>query len=654
MSGADELAPPVAAALFPGARPELYGPTVASLRRACPGLDVVVGATDGDIGPLAGLGATATVAPSLAAVIDRLWQDRRCHVLVVTDTAVFPAGALDRATAVLDGALHVATVSFFGNMAAFLSFPHRNHGVSHQIESLDEEAITRLLRSVGPDLAVAPVPFAAGPAVLVSAFALSAVGPVAEVPTPLRAGAALVDFSLRAREKGFVDVVDPATFCARPFDLAPVEDPWPTAAERRWLTDRHAVFPVLADDEARSTTSALAAVHGASRAKVLGLRVLVDGSCLGPKEMGTQVQTISLIQALAARPDVASVSVALATDVPRYAEPVLAHPKVRARPVTGDDVSSLGPADVGHRPFQPDRPRHASWPAAAARTVVTLQDLIAYHGGAYHQSPAAWMDAREGLRRAVSEADGVVVISHDVAGRLRAERLPVEAERVFVVGNGTDHLAGAEAAAVPAELLARGFTADRFALVLGTNYAHKNRDLAVAAVGELHRRGEPLALVMAGAAVPFGSSRARESLAAAGRGGGDGAEVFAVPDVTSEERNWLLRHASVVLYPTSAEGFGLIPYEAARFGTPTVLVPFGPLAEVVGDLPVRAADWSPAALADATEALLGDPALARAQVAAALGAGQDFTWAATAAKLVEVYRSLLAQPARGGREVAWQ
>jgi glycosyltransferase involved in cell wall biosynthesis len=640
----------VVAVLYARDQPESYAPTVASLRRACPEATILAASASGNLGPLPSMGARPAPAGSLPALVNLAWSATRSHVLAVADPAVFPAGALGPALATLERWMHVATVSFLGNLAAFLSFPHRNQGVSHQIESLDEESITRLLRSTGPDLDPAPVPFAIGSAVLLSSYALSAVGPLAE-DGPARALVSLVDFSLRARAKGFVDVVDPSTFCARPFDLAPVEDPWPSPPERGWLAARHPAFATLVDEESRSTTSALATVHRAARAKVLGLRVLVDGTCLGPKEMGTQVQTISLIRALARRPDVASVAVALATEVPRYAEAVLADPKVRARSVTGDDVSALGPVDVGHRPFQPERPLHVSWSAAAARTVVTLQDLIAYHGAGYHPSPAAWSASRDGLRRAVAEADGVVVISHDVAARVAQERLPVEAERTFVVQNGTDHLHGAEAAAVPVELLARGSAAGRFALVLGTNYSHKNRDLAVAAVAELRRRGLGLGLVMAGAAVPFGSSRAAESVAAAADRDGDG--VWSIPDVTSEERNWLLRHASVVLYPTSAEGFGLIPYEAARFGTPTVLVPFGPLAEVVGALPVAAADWSSGALADAAEALVADPALAEAQVAAALSAGADFTWDATAAKLVAVYRSLLAQPARGGREVPW-
>lgn len=627
-----------------------YVPTLASLRRAAPDLTVAVATTGGDLGPLAGPGVASIAAPSLAAAVNQVLADGPAHVVVIADSALLPPAALERARPLVGDHLHVATVSFFSNLGGPLSFPERNQGGSHQVGSLDEEAITRRLRDTGPDLGPAVVPFAAGPVVVLSAYALSAVGPLDETPG-LRPAAVLADFSLRARRKGFVDVVDPTTFCARPFDLAPVVDPWPSPEERRWLAARHPAFTVLADDETRATSSGLAAAHTTARAKVLGLRVLVDGSCLGPKEMGTQVQTISLVGALARRPDVDRVTLALGGEVPGYAATVASHPKVVVRRVPAGDVSGLGPFEVAHRPFQPDGPLHPSWAAVAARSVLTIQDLIAFHGAAYHADPASWQAHRRALRQAVAAADGVVVISADTAARLELEGLPVEGERVFLVPNGTDHLHGGEAEALPGELLARGGVAGDFALVLGTNYDHKNRDLALAAVGELRRRGRPLTLVMAGAAVPFGSSRVGEAVA--GTGPARAADVVVLPDVTSEERNWLLRHASVLLYPTSAEGFGLVPYEAARFGTPTVLVPFGPLGEVAGDLPVVAPDWSPSALAGAVAALLDDPALAAAQVGAARAAGRDFTWDATAAKLVAAYRGLLSRPPRRGREVAW-
>jgi hypothetical protein len=46
---------------------------------------------------------------------------------------------------------------------------------------------------------------------------------------------------------------------------------------------------------------------------------------------------------------------------------------------------------------------------------------------------------------------------------------------------------------------------------------------------------------------------------------------------------------------------------------------------------------------------LSDPALAHAQVRAVLAAAATYTWGATAAKLVDIYRSILSLPARSER-----
>ena len=67
-----------------------------------------------------------------------------------------------------------------------------------------------------------------------------------------------------------------------------------------------------------------------------------------------------------------------------------------------------------------------------------------------------------------------------------------------------------------------------------------------------------------------------------------------------------MAQAAVVLYPSSAEGFGFVPYEAAALGTPSTFTAFGPLAEIsqVEDVPRT---WSiDAYAADLTE-LLTDP-----------------------------------------------
>jgi glycosyltransferase involved in cell wall biosynthesis len=251
------------------------------------------------------------------------------------------------------------------------------------------------------------------------------------------------------------------------------------------------------------------------------------------------------------------------------------------------------------------------------------------------------MRYRRGISQSVKRADGVVVISHDVASDLRRERLPLVAERTFVVENGTDHLSGAESEEFPAELMARGWAARDFLVVLGANYSHKNRDLAVRVFRRLREQNPSLGLVLAGVAVAEGSSRVLEAIELRDTEG-----VVTLPDVTSEERNWLLRHAAICLYPTSNEGFGLVPFEAARFGTPTVFTRVGPRAEVLDGVPVVANSWDPDELAANCQRLLDDPQLASEQVTATLKCGSRYTWDETAAGLVRAYRELLAQPAR--------
>jgi glycosyltransferase involved in cell wall biosynthesis len=276
---------------------------------------------------------------------------------------------------------------------------------------------------------------------------------------------------------------------------------------------------------------------------------------------------------------------------------------------------------------------------------MTVHDLIAYQVPAYHRTPNDWFAYRTAMRKAAGEVDGIVVISSDVQRQLRLERLPIEDERVFTVANGVDHLTGREAETCPEELVRRGFSAAAaFLLVLGTDYAHKNRDKAIDVLRALRARGHALELVLVGAHVPYGSSRAAEASAIDPE-----LPVHVIPDVTSEERNWLLRHAAVVLYPTSAEGFGLIPHEAAAFGTPTVLVPFGPLGERFPTLPAAPRNWGTDELTAATDALLRDPSLAQAQIETLARDTELYDWSVTAAKVVDVYRALLARPARRPR-----
>ena len=636
-------------AVFVPDHAERFLPTLRSLARL--GHPVVLGSDRfSRLGPLPELAAGCIETWSAANLVNDVWRRWRAPVLAITDAVVVPEEFIGPALEIIERDARVATVSFLSNDASFLSFPHRNHAVEKPEPGHDATSVTRLLRQTTPPAPAVPVPIAAGGAVLLSAAALATLGFVADAPSGDFA-AAVADFSCRGREKGLFDVLDPTTYCARYGDQSVIPRGRDLALtgltldDNGWLHDRHPMANALVADEQARHDSSFALAYRTAQAKLLGLRVLVDGSCLGPQEMGTQVATTALIGALAEDPGVREVCVALPGPVPAYAAGVFSHGRVRGEPVADSDLARFGRCDIAHRPFQPNEGFDVRrWRAVADRVVLTIHDLISFHIGTYSGDVQAWLRYRELMRRALREVDGTVVISEDVRRHLSFEQLQPDAARTFVVPNGTEHLTGSEAARMPTQLLERHLAAEEFILCLGTDYSHKNRELAIGCFAELRRRGWLGKLVLVGPSVPWGSTRAAEAAVVLKEGLDD--HVFSLPDLPFQERNWLLRHASLVLYPTSAEGFGLIPFEAARFGTATVHVAFGPLAEFSGEQPVVAHDWSPGALADAAEMLLGDPALARHQIEATVAAGTDYTWARSARQLAAAYRAVLSMPAR--------
>jgi len=98
------------------------------------------------------------------------------------------------------------------------------------------------------------------------------------------------------------------------------------------------------------------------------------------------------------------------------------------------------------------------------------------------------------------------------------------------------------------------------------------------------------------------------------------------------------------LYPSSAEGFGFVPYEAAALGTPSTFIDFGPLAELYGvrDAPSR---WSVDEVAADLTRLLTQEDAARGRVADLQHVRTELTWERFAERLVAFFGETLSRPA---------
>lgn len=386
---------------------------------------------------------------------------------------------------------------------------------------------------------------------------------------------------------------------------------------------------------------------GLARAKVFGLDLIIDGTCLLPHSEGTQVQTVALIASLAREPRVRSVEVLTRADgLPAYASHLVEIDSVTT--VAARDLLSCtgARADIIHRPFhgrsRPARGPWGRWMAIADRSVLSILDVISLEISDYRDVDA-FAEHRRSVALGIECADIVLTISDDANREIDRLGISVPSARSRSVPLGTDHLARRpEDVDTPPRL--GGLAGTDFLLVLGTDLAHKNRDLAIAAWLELRRRGhEGLELVLAGRHVERGSSAAAERRASAAPGGSRPNDLG---QVTADERDWLLAHAAAVLYPTSAEGFGLVPFEAARLETPSVWVRFGPLAEFLPETAGVARSWAPSDLADAAQRLIADPDAAVAAVASVVEAADQLTWERAAGATVDAYFAALAMPRR--------
>ena len=240
--------------------------------------------------------------------------------------------------------------------------------------------------------------------------------------------------------------------------------------------------------------------------------------------------------------------------------------------------------------------------------VVTVHDLeVLRHPEWFPRWSGTY--GRLAVPRALRAATRVVCVSHASARAVVA--LGVPERRVRVVHNGIDAFWGEPAGPPP--------VTGPYLLAVGTREPRKN----LARVLEAHRllrwQARPERLVVVGDA-GWGdvAPPAGEGVVALGR----------VPDRTLRD---LYAHAAAVVFPSLAEGFGLVVGEALAAGARIVASDLEAHREVAGDDAVYCDPLDPASIASAVIAALAGPAPA---------ARRDLTWEAAADALVAVWREV--------------
>jgi len=278
-------------------------------------------------------------------------------------------------------------------------------------------------------------------------------------------------------------------------------------------------------------------------------------------------------------------------------------------------------------------PHYVLPPLIHCRSVVTIHDCIHLMFPQYLPSRAAYAYARAQLWAAARRSDRILTVSEASKNDL-LRWLNVPAEKITVIYNAIDdRLRVAPPDAEMARVSERYQLGGRFVLYVGNIKPHKNLERLIDAFGRLRAAGhDDLTLVIIGDQITRyqGLRRAVHQHKLHGH-------VRFLGFVPIETLAAFYRLASVFVFPSLYEGFGLPPLEAMASGTPVVTSNTSSLPEVVGDAACLVDPYDPESIYDGIVRVLTDHEYRAGLIARGLARAGLFSWEDSVRRIREIY-----------------
>lgn len=231
------------------------------------------------------------------------------------------------------------------------------------------------------------------------------------------------------------------------------------------------------------------------------------------------------------------------------------------------------------------------------------------------------------LHRALKRARAIIAVSQYTKSAILCHFPWVPSEKIHVVYEGLTNLSHLPTSA-PSHL-----STSPYFLYIGNAYPHKNLESLLHAFSFFHKLHPDVRLVLAGRNDIFYERLKREL-----------AEIDVPPDhvefllnPTDEELAHLYRGATLYLFPSRSEGFGLPPLEAMSFGVPVAAARRTSLPEILGDAALWFNPDDIESMVEAMETALTDKNLRAQLIQKGFEQIKRYSWISMAREIMEIY-----------------
>ncbi len=267
------------------------------------------------------------------------------------------------------------------------------------------------------------------------------------------------------------------------------------------------------------------------------------------------------------------------------------------------------------------------------KVIMTVHDLVAFLFPDKHNKKAVFTE-KITIKKALKKAVKVLAVSKNTQNDLM-KRFKVSNDLIDIVPNAASDIFEPMPSEVYEDFIIQKDIPEKFIFTAGTLEPRKNFPVLFEAFAKVLKEFPDYELLVAGKK----GWMFREIFETQAKLGLDGKVRF-LDYIPERELVYLYNLASVFVYPTLYEGFGIPPLEAMKCGCPVVTSNISSLPEVVEDAALKIDPNDPKALADAMLSVLRNHELRKELIKKGFKQSKKYSWKLSARKFLDIIKSL--------------